>query len=422
MVNIISNPEILVETSKTPVLSIEAQQLPTLILGGGFTGLFTALHLSHQHYKTPTILIDRSSRFIFKPLLYEFLSGEMKTKYICPRYDTLLHKSGIEFIQDTIQSIDLQQRQVQLASGLHYNYGNLVLSLGSVAAYFDVEGAEEYTLPFCTTEDAVILAKHLRNCLQRATQTPKPQQQALLTVAIVGAGCTGIELAATLADLLPNWYAALGSNVADIRVVVIQREKEILKGNSDSLQQTAQTALRERKVPVEVLLKTEVIAVRRNTVVMKRNNQIEQLSAATIIWATGSEIDPLISTLSIPEANRDKQERLKLTNNLQLLDFPEVFAGGDCTVMEQPLPATAQVAYQQGATIAHNLQALAEGHSLLPVEIGLRENLIKLGLDESVADLFDSYQVKGHLGHLIHQAAYVDLLPTPTRNFKETVE
>ncbi|WP_373540436.1 NAD(P)/FAD-dependent oxidoreductase [Chamaesiphon sp.] len=357
------------------------RQPPTLILGGGFTGLFTALHLSHQHYKIPTILIDRSSRFIFKSLPYEFLSDELNTKYICPRYDTLLHESGIEFIQDMIQSIDLQQRQVQLASGLHYNYGNLVLSLGSVAAYFDVEGAEEYTLPFRTTEDAVALAKQLRNCLQRAIHTQKPQQQALLTVAIVGAGRTGIELAATLADLLPNWYAALGSNVADIRVVVIQREQEILKGDSDSLQQTAQTALRERKVPVEVLLATEAIAVRRNTVVMKRNNHIEQLSAATIIWTTGSAIDPLISTLSIPEAHHDRQGRLKLTNALQLLDFPEVFAGGDCTVMEQ-YPATSQVAYQQGATIAHNLQALAEGHSLLPAEIGLRENLMKLGLEE----------------------------------------
>ncbi len=211
MLNILTEVKTLDETLTIPSQLISAQQLPTLILGGGFTGLFTALHLSHQHYKIPTILIDRSSRFIFKPLLYEFLSGEMKTKYICPRYDTLLHKSGIEFIQDTIQFIDLQQREVQLASGLHYNYGNLVLSLGSVAAYFDVEGAEEYTLPFRTTEDAVALSRQLRNCLKRATQTPKPQQQALLTVAIVGAGCTGIELAATLADLLPNWYAALGS-------------------------------------------------------------------------------------------------------------------------------------------------------------------------------------------------------------------
>ena len=50
-----------------------AETLPTLILGGGFTGLFTALHLSHQQYTTPTILIDREWNFIFKPLLYEFL-------------------------------------------------------------------------------------------------------------------------------------------------------------------------------------------------------------------------------------------------------------------------------------------------------------------------------------------------------------
>lgn len=97
---------------------------PTLILGGGFTGLFTALHLSHQHYKTPTILIDQDWSFIFKPLLYEFLSGEMNMQFICPRYDDLLHNSGIEFIRDKIQAIDLKQRQVILASGLHYTYKN----------------------------------------------------------------------------------------------------------------------------------------------------------------------------------------------------------------------------------------------------------------------------------------------------------
>jgi demethylphylloquinone reductase len=62
--------------------------------------------------------------------------------------------------------------------------------------------------------------------------------------------------------------------------------------------------------------------------------------------------------------------------------------------MEQPLPATAQVAYQQGAAIAHNLQALTEDRSLFPVDIKLRGTLLKLGLDDSVADLFNRYQVK----------------------------
>jgi demethylphylloquinone reductase len=250
MSNIMTEPKILDKTLTVPAPLVEIQKLPTLILGGGFTGLFTALHLSHQHYQTPTILIDRGLIFIFKPLLYEFLSGEMNTQYICPRYDNLLHKSGIEFIQDTIESIDLHQRQVKLASGLHYNYRNLVLSLGSVAGYCGVKGAKEHTLQFSSTEDAVVLAKHLRDCLQRATQANGLEKQTLLTFAIMGAGCTGIELAATLADLLPNWYKLLGGDITDLRVVVIQRGKEILKGNSDSLRATAQTALHERKIAV----------------------------------------------------------------------------------------------------------------------------------------------------------------------------
>ncbi|MGL5805444.1 MAG: NAD(P)/FAD-dependent oxidoreductase, partial [Xenococcaceae cyanobacterium] len=61
----------------------------TLILGGGFTGLLTALHLSHQHYTQPTILIEKEERFVFKPLLYEFLADEMDTDTVCPRYDSL---------------------------------------------------------------------------------------------------------------------------------------------------------------------------------------------------------------------------------------------------------------------------------------------------------------------------------------------
>ena len=90
-------------------------------------------HLSNQHYTTPTILIDREWSFIFKPLLYEVLSGEMNMQFICHCYATLLHKSGITFIRDEVQSIDLQQRQVRLTSGLHYINNNLVPSHGEIS-------------------------------------------------------------------------------------------------------------------------------------------------------------------------------------------------------------------------------------------------------------------------------------------------
>jgi NADH dehydrogenase len=58
----------------------------TVIVGGGFTGLFTALHLSHQHYPRSVILIDREERFCFKPLLYEYFSGEMDANQVVPRF------------------------------------------------------------------------------------------------------------------------------------------------------------------------------------------------------------------------------------------------------------------------------------------------------------------------------------------------
>lgn len=102
-----------------------------------------------------------------------------------------------------------------------------------------------------------------------------------------------------------------------------------------------------------------------------------ELSYATIVWTTGTATNPLIATLPIAEANRNRQGRLKVLDTLQLPDFPEVFVGGDCTVMANPLPTTAQVAYQQGPAIAHNLKALSEDCVPVPVQISLRGTLMK---------------------------------------------
>ncbi|WP_083630819.1 NAD(P)/FAD-dependent oxidoreductase [Scytonema sp. HK-05] len=395
---------------------------PTLILGGGFTELFTALHLRHQRCSLPTVLIDKEERFIFKPLLYEFLSSEMEANQVCPRYEELLHNSGITFVQDSIQTIDLHQQKVCLTSGLHYTYSHLVLALGSTTGYFSVEGTQENSLPFRTGRDAIALTKHLRDCLQLASQAEDPQQRCtLLTVAVIGAGSSGVELAATLADLLPDWYTKLRGNSQEIRVVLLNRGKEILQGDMNS--RLRETALEKRTVPVDLLMESEVTAVQANFVEFKRHTQPEVLPAATIVWTASTATHPLIKALPVAEEYRDKHGRLQVTPMLQLPDFPEVFAGGDCAVdMENPLPATAQVAYQQGAIIARNLKAISEGRSLSPAHIHLRGTLLKLGLAESAAEIFDRFEVKGKLGHLIRVATYLELLPTPVHDFKATTE
>lgn len=396
---------------------------PTVILGAGFTGLLTALHLCHQGYPRQIVLIDQKERFVFKPLLYEFLSGEMNTNQVWPRYEELLDCGGIAFVQDSVKNIDLQQRQIELASGLCYAYSNLVLALGSAINYFGTEGAEN-TFPFRTGEDAMALGQHLRECLQQVSQTQDPQQRRLLlTVAVVGAGPAGIEMAATLADLLPRWYDKLGGNSQEIRVVILNRSQEILKGDVNSLlRETAQKALQQRTVPVELLLEVSVNAIRANQIEYKRHDQLEVVPAATVIWTAGNTVHPLIKNLPILKGHRDRADRLWVTPTLQLPGFSDVFAGGDCAALGEPLPATAQVAYQQGSAIARNLRAIATGDSLKPAHVALRGTLMKLGLGESAANIFDRFQVTGRLGHLIRQGTYLELLPTPVHNFKATTE
>ncbi|MBD2450827.1 NAD(P)/FAD-dependent oxidoreductase [Nostoc sp. FACHB-152] len=397
----------------------------TVIVGGGFTGLFTALHLAHEHYPRSVILIDKNERFCFKPLLYEYFDGEMDSVQVVPRYSELLKGSGVIFVQDAVQSIDLHQQEVKLASGNSYNYSNLVLALGSVTGYHHVEGANVNAFPFWTQADAIALDKHLRDCLQKAIQTQDiEQRRKLLTVVVVGGGASGVEMAATLADLLPHWYSALGGNSSEIRVIILNHGQEILNGDiNDPLRPIAEKELQQRSIAIEILTGAEATAVHPNAIEYKSNDEIKTLPTSTTIWTAGTSIHPLIQELPIPKEHRDHHNRPLVTPTMQLLDFPEVFAGGDCAaVQDSSLPPTAQVAYQQGANIARNLKALALGEDLKPVKVNIRGTLLKLGLNDAAANLFNIFEVAGEPAHLIRQGTYLTLLPTPIHDFKATTE
>ncbi len=401
---------------------------PTIIVGGGFVGLFTALHLSHRHYSDPVILIDPQDRFVFKPLLYEYLTGEMQDEQVLPRYEELLEGSKVAFVQDRVTKIDLEQSRVELASGLHYDYRYLVLGVGSTQGYFGTEGAKENAFAFRTQEDAVKLEKHLRECLQKASQTEDAQERwSLLTFTVTGAGPSGVEMAATLADLLPAWYAKLGGDVNDIRIVIVNHGEEILSGDVNAhLQATALKALKTRTVPVELLLGVKVTAVDSDGLKYqaKDKNEIEVLATQTTIWTAGTASNPLIESLNqIKAENKDKHGSPLVTPTLQMPDFPQVFAAGDCAIVkDHPLPPVAQIAYQQGAGIARNIIALSQGKEPLPVKATMRGTLMKLGLGNGVANLFDKMEVKGKPGDLIRNATYLEMLPTPVHNFKATTE
>ncbi|MDF5726909.1 MAG: NAD(P)/FAD-dependent oxidoreductase [Rhizonema sp. PD38] len=403
-------------------------KFPTVILGAGFVGLFTALHLSHNRYNAPVVLVDKNARFCFKPLLYEYLSGEMSSNQVMPAYNTLLKGSNVGFVQGTVQSVDLQQQQVQLVDGTEYQYENLVLALGSVPAFF-AEGARENALSFQSQADVDALKNQLQTCLKQAVESDEPAKRSrLLTVVIVGSGPAGVELAMTLGDLLPNWYEAIGGLVSELRIVLVSRG-DILKGDVNShLGEVVKQSMQERTVPIELLIGASVTAICPNAIKFVRNDQAERLEAETIIWTGGSSVNPLIKELAITQEHRTKRGQLHVMPTLQLPDYPQVFAAGDCAAIIDPdnpgttLPATAQVAYQQGRVIAHNIIARSRNHHLNPCHVVLRGTLMKLGLGTGVANLFDKYQIGGARGHRIRHLTYLELLPTPLHNIVVTHE
>ncbi|BFM40286.1 NAD(P)/FAD-dependent oxidoreductase [Synechocystis sp. LKSZ1] len=401
----------------------------TVIVGAGFAGLFTALHLRHRQYGEPIFLMDPQERFVFKPMLYELLTGELPESVVCPQYETLLEHSRITFVQDRVTGIDLQQRQLELASGQRQAFNHLVLTVGASQGYLGTQGAEATAFAFRSREQALALRQHLQDLLRQAQQTTdREHRRQLLTVAIVGAGPAGVEMAATLADLLPSWYAKMGGDIRDIRLCLINHADSILAGDANArLKKEALAALHQRMIPVELLLGIGVKAVYGDHLEYQKKGEtdIQSLPAHTTIWTAGTAVNPLIKEIATqlrPE-NLDRHGQPLVTETLQLPDFDYVFAAGDCvTVQGQPQPALAQIAYQQGAVIAHNIQALSQGRPLKPAQPTLRGTLMKLGLGNGVANLFDKVQIHGKVGDLLRNATYLELLPTPLHNFKATTQ
>src|SRR5437899_1305639 len=135
-----------------------------VILGGGFGGLFTALDLSGKGEVT---LVSDEDHFLFKPMLYEYLSGEVEAWHIAPDYKELLDE-GTSFIRGEVIGINLEAREVTLVNRVEpISYDVLVIALGAATNYAGVEGAEQFTLPFRTLNDANRLRRRMTEALDR---------------------------------------------------------------------------------------------------------------------------------------------------------------------------------------------------------------------------------------------------------------
>ncbi|MCY7406295.1 MAG: NAD(P)/FAD-dependent oxidoreductase [Alkalinema sp. CAN_BIN05] len=369
------------------------------ILGGGFGGLYTALRLSQLpwtgHEKPEITLVDKCDRFVFLPLLYEVVTGDLQSWEVAPYYSELLSGTGIRYVQATVDSVNLVGRTVQItqngqAEGLSYD--RLVLAMGGESVIGNVPGAADHALPFRTLNDAMRLSDRLKDLEASAADR--------IRVAIIGAGYSGVELACNLAERLGDRG----------RLRIVELGDRILNFSPDFNRKAAAKALTDRKVWTD--LQTKTSDVKSDEITLQYADKSETLPVDLVLWTVGTRISEVIQSLPVPKNDRGQ---IKVQTTLQVEGYPEVYALGDLADCKdadgQTIPTTAQAAFQQSDYAGWNLWASLTDRPLLTFKYQHLGEMMTLGSDDAtLAGL--GLQLNGVSAHLARRMIYLMRMPT----------
>lgn len=374
---------------------------PVVIVGGGFGGLYTALALAARPQHPPLLLIEPNDRFVFLPLLYELLSGELRAWEIAPRYDTLLAGPGVGWLQDRVVSVHGDDHELRTAGGARLTYAALVLATGSSENTSAVPGATEHALTFRSLADVA----RLQDVVQQLCRRESPLQR----LAIVGAGPTGVELACKVADMLQ------GACVVEL----IEQGDRVLPQSRAFNREQALSALRKRDVRLRLRTRVEAVAADRLKLTLPGAAgglppSSEDTPVRAVIWTAGLRFTPPLLT---PAAPLEPSGRLRCQPTLQLEGHRDVFALGDLAAIRDPEldpasqpPPTAQVAIQQASVLAQNVMRSLAGEALVPFVWNDLGEMLSLGKGE--ASLTGSgLTLAGAPAFALRRLAYLTRLP-----------
>jgi demethylphylloquinone reductase len=378
-----------------------------LILGGGFGGLFTTLEVTGAADVT---LVSEENYFLFTPMLYEYLSGEVEEWHIAPKFNELVD-GAVRLIQDEVVSIDLDARRVTLKRFKDpVEFDVLVLTVGGISNYAGVEGAEQFSLPFRKIHHADALRRRMVDALDRIPPDLPPQDvRRELTFVVVGAGASGCELSTKMADLLTDAVQRRALK-GEPRVLVVEMGDRVVPGMGGQIREFVDEALREARVEVNTL--TRVVRVRADSVTFDHDGTREELKTAAVVWTGGVKMRPLVEQLNVEKTSRGL---IKVRPTLQLSQHDNVFALGDiacCPPADPTLPGTAQLAYQEAGLAAHNIKAFLAGHELKTKHFEELGEALSLGTDRGAVLLAGGTAFGGALARQARFALYTGRLPT----------
>jgi NADH:ubiquinone reductase (H+-translocating) len=337
------------------------KQKRVVIIGGGFAGIAAARALRRRDVEV--VLIDRRNHHIFQPLLYQVATAVLAPAEIAAPIRQIDEKqTNLTVMLAEVTTVDLNSRSVDVSyptSGAHrIPFDFLIVAAGMQPSYFGHDEFARYAPGLKNLNDAETIRTKILSAYELAELTDDESERSrLLTFVLVGGGATGVELAASIAQMATITLRGNFRRVdpAKTSIVLIEGGNRILPTFAESLSRKA--ARRLEKLGVKVLTGTKVDKVDEQGVIAGG----KRIASATVLWTAGVAASPVVKTLGVPT---DRAGRLPVDPFLQVPGASGVFAVGDVAVSSQggrPLPGVAQVAIQEGRYVGQVISRQLKG-------------------------------------------------------------
>jgi NADH dehydrogenase len=334
-------------------------QTHVVIVGAGFAGLGCARKLARRDDVRVT-LIDKNNYHQFQPLLYQVATAELGSGDVATSLrQSLRDHKNVDVKMSEVMVVDPRSRTVTTRDGHSYQGDVLVLAAGSQANFFHTQGAEQYTFPLYSLDEAQRLRSRVLAVFEDADRDPALMEKGALNFVVVGGGPTGTELAGALADMInvtmTREYPDLA--VKRAQVYLVEHSSMLLAPFSAESHEYAARALQRKGV--RLLLNQAVTEVAADHVQLSDGAVI---STRMVVWAGGLMAAALADNTGLP---RGRGGRIDVQPDLTIEGFPHVYVLGDFANIPgadgEPLPQLASVAQQCGEWTANNILAEIAG-------------------------------------------------------------
>jgi NADH dehydrogenase len=394
-----------------------------VIVGGGFGGVYTAIHLGRLWRKVPgadVVLVSRDNYFLMTPFLFEAASGVLDPRHAVAPIRRLLDGTAARFVEGDVESVDFERRVVTArhaagdAETYDLPYDHLVLALGGVTNLNIIPGSA-HAMTFKTLADGIFMRNHVIDAFEHADATADEQvRRRLLSFVVIGAGLVGVELIGELtaftADIARS-YPRAGKTPRTFHLV--EAGKNILPEMERDLADYAAKVLQKRGVQIHTDSPVQRIEPQR---VHLPDGSV--LEAHTVVLSAGVAVNPLLATFPV---EKHPKGRVVVDGTMRSKSRANVWAIGDCAVIPdpngKPYPQLAQHALREAKVLARNINATVRGGRTEPFVYETLGTLASLGNFTGVGRVMKC-KVRGFIAWWVWRSYYLMQMPRFERKLR----